>query len=102
VLGCFHDLLIKPGTEVRLSQQGKQLSPEAVELVIRLKQHFDSERKNSREVSTRNPTKRTAEGLGLGIATVKRIMSGEARGRGLRTAQRPGRPTSAVDDGIET
>ena len=102
MLGYIHDLSNTPGTEARLSHQGKQISPEAVELVIRLKQHFDSERKNFREVSTRNPTKRTAEGLGLGIATVKRIMSRQARGQGPRTAQRPGRPASAVDGGVET
>ena len=45
------------------------------QLVINLKLHFDEERKHYKEVSTRNPTLRTAQGLDIGEITVKRIMA---------------------------
>ena len=57
------------------SFQGKDFTPEMRQLVINLKLHFDQERKNHKEVSTRNPTLRTAKGLGIGEITVKRIMA---------------------------
>lgn len=58
-----------------MSFQGRQLTVEMKQLVVNLKLSFDAERKTSREVSTRNPTLRTARGLGLGEATVKRVMA---------------------------
>ncbi len=45
------------------------------QMVVNLKLFFDSERKVYKSVSTRNPTERTAKGLGIGEATVKRIMA---------------------------
>ena len=57
------------------SFQGKEFTPEMKQLVINLKLHFDEERKKHKEVSTRNPTLRTAKGLGMGEITVKRIMA---------------------------
>ena len=57
------------------SFQGKEFTPEMKQLVINLKLHFDEERKNHKKVSTRNPTLRTAKGLGIGEITVKRIMA---------------------------
>lgn len=56
------------------SFQGKDFTPEMRQLVINLKLHFD-ERKNHKGVSTRNPALRTAQGLGIGEITVKRIMA---------------------------
>ena len=41
-----------------MSFQGKDFTPEMKQLVINLKLHFDEERKNHKEVSTRNPTLR--------------------------------------------
>jgi hypothetical protein len=58
-----------------MSFQGKEFTPEMKQLVINLKLHFDEERKNHKEVSTRNPALRTAKGLGIGEITVKRIMA---------------------------
>jgi transposase len=84
-----------------MSQQGKQLSSEVVDLVIHLKQHFDQERKADRIVSTRNPAGRTAEALGIGSATVKRIMARHARGETAQPAQRPGRPPGDVCVGVQ-
>ena len=58
-----------------MSFQGKEFTPEMKHLVVNLKLFFDNERKTSKEVSTRNPSGRTAKGLGIGEATVKRIMA---------------------------
>ena len=58
-----------------MSFQGKDFTPAMKQLVINLKLHFDEERKNHKEVSTRNPTLRTAKGLGIGEITVKRILA---------------------------
>ncbi len=58
-----------------MSFQGKDFTSEMKHLVVNLKLFFDNERKKHREVSTRNPSDRTAKGLGIGEATVKRIMA---------------------------
>src|SRR5205823_3893458 len=58
-----------------MSFQGKDFTPAMKQLVMNLKLHFDEERKHSQEVSTRNPTLRTAQGLDIGESTVKRIMA---------------------------
>src|SRR5713226_9066606 len=60
---------------IAISFQGKDFTPAMKQLVINLKLHFDEERKHSQEVSTRNPTLRTAQGLDIGEITVKRIMA---------------------------
>ena len=84
-----------------MPKQGKQLSPEVVDLVVHVKQHFDRERKSDRTVSTRNPTQRTADAFGIGTATVKRIMARNARGESPQWAQRPGRPPGDVSVGVQ-
>ena len=58
-----------------MSFQGKDFTPAMKQLVINLKLHFDEERKHYKEVSTRNPTLRTAQGLDIGEITVKSIMA---------------------------
>ena len=58
-----------------MSLQGKQFSPEMIEMVVHLKRHFDEERKSQKFVLTKDTAGRTAVGLGIGVATVKRIMS---------------------------
>ncbi len=58
---------------IAMSFQGKDFTPAMKQLVINLKLHFDEERKHYKEVSTRNPTLRTAQGLDIGEITVKRI-----------------------------
>jgi hypothetical protein len=56
---------------IAMSFQGKDFTPAMKQLVINLKRHFDEERKHYKEVSTRNPTLRTAQGLDIGEITVK-------------------------------
>ena len=78
-----------------MSFQGKQLSEEITELVVRLKEHHDDERKAGKFVPTKDPAGRTARAMGIGVATVKRIMSRYAQNEGkivVRIPQRPGRP----------
>ena len=58
-----------------MSFQGRELTLEMKQLVIHLKLHFDEERKSQTAVSMRNPTWRTAQALGIGEITVKRIMA---------------------------
>ena len=78
-----------------MSFQGKDFTPAMKQLVMNLKLHFDEERKHQKEVSTRNPTLRTAQGLDIGEITVKRIMA-EYRQHGhtreVQAAQPRGKP----------
>src|SRR3989475_12733426 len=60
---------------IALSFQGQDFTPAMQQLVMNLKLHFDEERKHSKEVSTRNPTLRTAQGLDIGEITVKSILA---------------------------
>ena len=85
-----------------MSQQGKQFTPEAIEMIINLKQHFDLERKSGRVVSTRNPMNRAATGLGVGLATVKRVMARHSRSETTGQPCRPGRPPDSLGEGMET
>ena len=57
--------------------QGKEFTPKMKQLVVNLKTHFDREKKAGKTVSTKNSTRRVAEGLSIGIATVKRIMAAQ-------------------------
>ena len=63
--------------------QGKEFTPEMKQLVVNLKQHFDEEKKAGRTISTKNATGRVAKGLGVGEATVKRIMAADKQGKDI-------------------
>ena len=82
-----------------MSFQGKQLPAEMVEAVVRLKKHYDKERNAGQVVSTKDPAKRTADALGIGVASVKRIMAQYKKDGNevvVRIKQRPGRPPSRI------
>lgn len=84
---------------MQISFQGKQLPVELVETVIRLKRHYDKERRLGKVVSTKDATKRTAESLGIGVATVKRIMASYNKNGNkiiYTIKDRPGRPPSSI------
>lgn len=86
-----------------MAKQGKQLTPEEMEMVIHLKRHFDKEKENYEFVSTKNPAQRAAQGLGISIVTVKRIMAQYHRsGDRLVTVpgKHPGRPPDPALQGI--
>lgn len=61
--------------------QGKEFTPEMKQLVVNLKTHFDKEKKARKTVSTKNSTRRVAQGLSIGEATVKRIMATHKQGK---------------------
>jgi transposase len=87
-----------------MSLQGKQFSPEMIEMVVHLKNHFDEERKSQELVSTKDPAGRTAAGLGIGVATVKRIMARYSRsGEQIVAlpAKRPGRPPERLLENLQ-
>ena len=54
-----------------ISRRGKPLSPEIKKLTVSVKQYFDQIKITPKEPSV----KRAADALGIGIATVKRIMA---------------------------
>ena len=58
-----------------MSLQGKELAPDMKMLVVRLKQYFDAERAEGSVVLTKDAAGRTANALGIGKVTVKRIMA---------------------------
>jgi hypothetical protein len=78
-----------------LSFQEKDFTPAMQPLVMSLKRHVDEERKNQKAVSTRNPTWRAAQGLGMGELTVKRSRA-ESRHHGhhreVQAAKSRGKP----------
>ncbi len=77
-----------------VSCRGKPLTPEIKKLAVSVKQYFDRNKLILAEPSV----KRTADALGIGIATIKRIMADYNRDPGLldKPAKLRGRPIYAV------
>lgn len=77
-----------------VSCRGKPLTPEIRKLAVSVKQYFDRKKLTPAEPSVN----RTADALGIGIATVKRIMADYNRDPGLidKPAKLRGRPIYAV------
>ena len=77
-----------------VSCRGKPLTPEIKKLTVSAKQYFDRNKLTPSEPSV----KRTADALGIGTATVKRIMADYNRDPGLldKPAKLRGRPVYAV------
>ena len=77
-----------------ISCHGKPLTPEVKKLTVSVKQYFDQI-----EITPAEPSvKRTADALGFGVATVKRIMADYNRDPNLldEPAKIRGRPDYAV------
>ncbi len=76
------------------SRQGKPLTPEVKKITVSVKNYFDHVKINPHESSV----KRTAEAIGIGIASVKRIMADYNRDPKLldQPAKGKGRPDYAV------
>lgn len=77
------------------SRRGRALTPEAKKLTVSVKHYFDQAKIEPYEPSV----KRTAEALGIGIATVKRIMANYNRDPKLleEPVKKRGRPDYAVN-----
>jgi transposase len=87
-----------------MSFQGKQLTAEMIEVAVRLKHHFDEERKDGKSISTKDPMGRAAKALGLGVVTIKRIMSKYAKsGNKVIIHIKPplGRPPSRIGPSVQ-
>ncbi len=79
--------------------RGKQLSADMIEMVVRLKKQYDEEKKIGKHVSTKDPAGRTAKALGLGVSTVKSIMSRYNKSKEkvvVHYRKPPGRPPSRI------
>ena len=84
--------------------QGKQLTAEMIETVVRLKKHYDEERQAGKFVPTKDAAGRTAKSLGLGVATVKRIMSRYTKSEKnvvVHYKKPPGRPPTRICPGVQ-
>jgi len=77
-----------------ISTRGRPLSPETKKAVVSIKKYFDAKMLKPKEPSV----KRTADALGIGVATVKRIMADYNRDPDLldEPAKARGRPGHAV------
>ena len=77
-----------------ISSRGRPLSPETKKAVVSIKQYFDGKKLQPVEPSV----KRAADALGIGVATVKRIMADYNRDPKLldEPNRLRGRPTHAV------
>jgi len=77
-----------------ISSRGRPLTPEAKKLVVLVKQYFDGKRFTPPEPSV----KRTADALGIGMATVKRVVADYNRDPKLldEPSKMRGRPVHAV------
>lgn len=87
-----------------MSFQGREFTPEMVEFVVRLKRYFDKEKEAGPVASTQNPSARTAAGLRIGEATVKRIMSRRNKGDddvGTVLPKDRGRPEQRVSSNLQ-
>lgn len=77
------------------SCRGKPLTPEIKKIVVSVKQYFDRNKSTSRESSV----KRAADAIGIGVASIKRIMADYNRDPDLldKPTKMRGRPVYAVD-----
>lgn len=82
-----------------ISCRGKPLIPEVKKLVVSVKHYFDDNKFKPHEAST----KRTADALGVGTATVKRILADYNRYPSLldKPTKVRGRPAHAVSSSYQ-
>jgi transposase len=86
-----------------MAAQGREFTPEMTECIAKLKRYFDEERKAGPTASTENASARTAVALGVGEATVKRVMARyNSKGSGVFTepSKPRGRPPFVLSDSI--
>jgi transposase len=90
----FNDFIQSNWENDMTSCRGKPLTPETKKLVVLVKQYFDRNKFKPMEPSS----KRTADALGIGVATVKRIMADYNRDPSLldKPTKTRGRPAHAV------
>lgn len=83
--------------------QGKPHNPKEKETIVTLKGYFDRTR-DDREEQASSTVQRVANALGIGIATVKRVMADYNRGVSFADQEKVhrGRPQHALADSMQT
>jgi transposase len=87
-----------------VATQGRPLSPECKRAIVLVKDYFDRTKGDVREQEGSN-TERTAHALGVGLATVQRVMADSKRSpAGLMQEEsiRRGRPPRVLADSLQT
>ena len=87
-----------------MATQGRPLSPEFKRAIVLVKDYFDRTKGDLREQEG-SSTERTAHALGVGLATVKRVMADAKRSpAGLIQEEsiRRGRPPRVLSDSLQT
>lgn len=86
-----------------MGAQGKPLTPQEKETIILIKNYFDRVRGDIQEQECPS-VQRTANALGVGIATVKRVLADHNRGVAFaeQTEASRGHRTHAVPDSLQT
>ena len=67
------------------------------QLIVNFKLHFEAEKRTSEFVLTTNATERVAHGLGIGEATVKRIMAAYKHSKDDEVEKRTGETLLVVN-----
>jgi len=86
-----------------MATQGKALTPEEKETIVILKNYFDRTRDDSLEQASPG-VERVVNALGVGVATVKRVMADYNRGVDFKTQKNTykGRPPRLLSDSMQT
>lgn len=84
-----------------MSFQGKEFTPEMIQLIVNLKRSYDAEKRAGPVVATINPVQRVAKGLGIGEASVKRIMARYNKD-GQKVITRPYKPRGRPEYRVTT
>ena len=87
-----------------MATQGRPLSPEFKRAIVLVKDYFDRTKGDLREQGG-SSTERTAHALGVGLATVTRVMADSTRspaGLMQEEAIRRGRPPRVLSDSLQT
>ena len=87
-----------------MATQGRPLSPEFKRAIVLVKDYFDRTKGDVREQEG-SSAERTAQALGVGFATVKRVMADSKRSpAGLIQEEsiRRGRPPRVLSDSLQT
>ena len=87
-----------------MATQGSPLTPEFKRAIVLLKDYFDRTKGDSREQDC-SSAQRAANALGVGIATVKRVMADSNRNPDVlerEVSLRRGRPPRALADSLQT
>lgn len=86
-----------------MTSQGKALTPAEKETIVALKKYFDRTKDDVQELAIPS-VQRVVNALGVGIATVKRVMADHNRGITFSTQEKihKGRPPRALSDSMQT